>query len=117
MWNTPGGEDGYTRVEYFRHRRADREIPDLSCPKRCMGLVNYFQSIRSLAGAVDNPVTMGIIRDWEAHSYVILSRWERECIFAMDRALRHSYGEVLKYHAERIQIKIKKGRDWSMANG
>lgn len=50
---------------------------------------------------VDNPITMAVIKDWEEHTYVKLERWERECIFAMDRAFRRAYSDVLKYHSDR----------------
>ena len=63
---------------------------------------------------------MAIIEDWQRHTYVTLERWERECLFAMDRALRRSYSDVVKYHAERKPIKSKmnsgKDKDWKRAN-
>lgn len=92
-------------------------VPDLEPGLRIIGLVGYFNALRSLAGVIDNSLTMSIIEDWQRHTYVRLERWERECIFAMDRAFRQSYGAVLKWHAERKQIKTGKDRDWNRANG
>lgn len=77
---------------------AGHKVPDLTPPFRCRGLIAYFNDIRSRVGVIDNPMTMAAIRDWQEHTGIVLDRWERDCMFAMDRALRHSYGEVVKYH-------------------
>jgi len=94
-----------TRAEFLRHARQPGKIPDLTMPSRCAGLIQYFYAIRNLTGIIDNPLTMAVIKDWQEHTYVELERWERECIFAMDRAFRRSYSDVLKYHAERDAAK------------
>lgn len=101
-------------------RKGDR-VPDLNPPSRCIGLIQYYNSARSFAGVIDNPLTMSVIEEWQRHTYVQLDRWERECLFAMDRALRHAYSEVVKYHAGRKQVKALvnggKDKDWMRANG
>ena len=94
-----------TRAEYLKYAKQAAKIPDLNPPARCVGLIQYFNSARSFAGVIDNPLTMSVIEEWQRHTYVTLERWERECIFAMDRALRRSYSDVLKYHASRKQVK------------
>ena len=73
-------------------------------PAHAGGLIQYFSNIRSFIGDVEKPMTMGVIDDWQRHTYVNLERWERECLFAMDRALRHAYTGVVKYHAGRKPI-------------
>jgi len=85
-------------------KKGDR-VPDLRVPSQCQGLIQYYNNARSFAGVIDNPLTMSVIKDWQDHTYVSLDRWERECLFAMDRALRRSYSDVLKYHATRKQVK------------
>lgn len=80
-------------------------VPDTKPPSRCSGLIQYYNNARSFAGVIDNPLTMSVIKDWQEHTYVSLDRWERECLFAMDRALRRSYSDVLRYHASRKQVK------------
>lgn len=80
-------------------------VPDTKPPSRCQGLIQYYNNARSFAGVIDNPLTMSVIKDWQEHTYVSLDRWERECLFAMDRALRRSYSDVLRYHASRKQVK------------
>jgi len=86
-----------------------------------MGLIQYFNSARSFAGVIDNPLTMSVLEEWQRHTYVTLDRWERECLFAMDRALRRSYSDVVKYHGERKPVKALinggKDKDWKRANG
>lgn len=107
-----------TRAEFAKYRHAAHIVPDLEPNARCIGLISYFNNIRSFAGVVDNPLTMDIIEGWQRHTYVTLNRWERDCMFAMDRAFRHAYGNVLKYHADRPQVGVKgKDKDWSKANG
>lgn len=96
-------------------------VPDLSPPYNCIGIIEYFNNARSFAGVIDNPLTMDIIDGWERHTYIKLERWERECLFAMDRALRRSYSDVVKYHAERPQVKALvnggKDKDYRRING
>lgn len=96
-----------TRAEFLRHVRQPGKIPDLTMPSRCAGLIQYFYAVRNLAGVIDNPLTMRVVRDLEDHSDVRFAKWERECLFAMDRAFRRSYSDVLKYHAERDAAKNK----------
>ncbi len=121
MWNTPGGEDNLSRAEYLRYMRKGDRVPDTRPPSRCNGLIQYYNSARSFAGVIDNPLTMSVIEEWQRHTYVVLDRWERECLFAMDRALRRSYSDVLQYHASRKQVKTLVGggkdKDWKRAYG
>lgn len=63
-------------------------------------MVGYFTDIRSQAGYIDTPLNMSIIEGWQRHTGVVLERWERDCIFLMDRVARRSYNDVVKYHAE-----------------
>lgn len=100
MWNTGGGEDGMSRSERLRHMRAAHKVPNLDPPQRIAPMIQYFNDARSFAGVIDNPMTMDVIDGWQRHTGVTLDRWERDCLFAMDRALRRSYSDVLKYHAE-----------------
>jgi len=101
-------------------RKGDK-VPDIKPPFDCMGLIQYFNSARSFAGVIDNPLTMSVLEEWQRHTYVTLDRWERECLFAMDRALRRSYSDVVKYHADRKPVKALinggKDKDWKRANG
>lgn len=86
-----------------------------------MGLIGYFNNIRSFAGVIDNPITMAAIKDWQDHTHVNLDKWERDAVFAMDAALRRSYADVVKYHAQRKQVKNTVGggqdKDWQAAHG
>lgn len=66
---------------------------------------------------IDNPLNMAIITDWQSHSHVRLERWERDCLFAMDRAFRRSYNDVVAFHAKRKQIKTGNDRDFKRAHG
>ena len=106
-----------TRAEYLRHARAGHKVPDLKPPARCIGLIQYYNSARGFAGVIDNPLTMSVIEEWQRHTYVELERWERDCLFAMDRAFRRAYSDVLQYHAGRKQVKLGKDRDWTKAHG
>lgn len=106
-----------TRAEFLRHAHAAHKIPDLAPPRHLTGVLQYFNNIRSFAGVTDNPITMGVIKDWQDHTYVQLERWERECIFAMDRAFRRACADVLKYHSSRKPVKLGKDKDWARANG
>lgn len=74
-------------------------------PFRCADLIGAFYDIRSFAGVIDNPVTMTMIKEWQEHTDMTLKKWERNCIFAMDRAFRLAHSDVLKYHAERDAAK------------
>lgn len=82
-------------------------------------MVQYFNDARSFAGIIDNPMTMDTLQGWQEHTGIILERWERDCLFAMDRAFRRAYNDVVKYHAKRPQVKSLKngGRDWDKAKG
>lgn len=121
MWNTPGGEDGLTRAQFLEYARQGSKVPDLTAPFRCLGLIGYYNNIRSFAGVIDNPVTMSVILDWQKHTNVSLEKWERDSIFAMDAALRRSYADVVKYHAQRKQVKHLVGggrdKDWRATHG
>lgn len=89
-----------SRAARLRHMRAGHKVPDLNPSPRIMPMVQYFNDARSFAGVIDNPMTMDVIEGWQRHTGVKLERWERDCLFAMDRALRRGYSDVLKYHAE-----------------
>lgn len=79
--------------------------------------MSYFYDIRPLAGISDNPITMEVLEGWQQHTYVRLSRWERECIFLMDAAFRRAHCDVVKYHSSRGKITalIQGGKDWERA--
>lgn len=106
-----------TRAEYLRHAHAHKKIPSMDYPAKYSGLIGYFNAIRQLAGITDNPITMATIKDWQSHSCVELERWERDCIFAMDRAFRRACSDVIKYHAARKQVGVKKDKDRGRYNG
>lgn len=82
-----------------------------------MPLAQYFNSLRSFTGVIDNPMTMGVVKDWQEHTYVRLERWERDCMFAMDRSFRRAYGDVVSFHASRKPVKalMGGGRDYEKA--
>lgn len=65
-----------------------------------------------MVGDIEKPITMDIIRGWQDHTYVKLDRWERDGIFVMDAALRRSYHDVVKFHAQRDadMQKLKAGK-------
>lgn len=86
-------------------------------PVRCVELIQWFNDIRSSAGDVDKPIKMDDIEDWQRHRSITLHRWERDCIFAMDRSLRNSYANIVKWHSERKPIKLDSGNDWNKAQG
>lgn len=85
---------------------------------RILGLIQYFNNLRAFTGVIDNPMNMSIVLDWQKHTHINLERWERECLFAMDRAFRRSYSEVLSYHVGRKPVKalVNAGRDYQKAN-
>lgn len=71
-----------------------------------------------MTGDYEKPMTMDIVEGWQRHREFRLEKWEREAMFAMDRAFRRSVGEVLQYHARRPVIKAlmeNKDKDWSKA--
>lgn len=76
-------------------------------------MVQHFQTIRAWAGPEDIPVTMSVISQYEDHIGYRFDRWERNCIFMMDGAFRHSYYDAVKFHANRIAKSRdkKKGKD------
>ena len=83
-------------------------IPEIKPPRNCVGLIAYFNELRSFCGSIDNVMDMGIIEKWQRHSGIVLSHWEREAMFSMDRALRRSYSDVIKFHAKRTKINLDK---------
>ena len=89
----------------FKFRGAADEVPIIKPPVRATSLIAYFNELREFCGSIDDVLTMDIIEQWQRHSYVRLDKWERDCMFAMDRVLRHSYSDVLKFHAKRTKIK------------
>lgn len=112
-----GGEEGISKADIYRYRRAAGRIPDLSPPLRGIGLIQYFNNIRGIIGDPDKPIRMADFEDWQRHTYITLDRWERECLFQMDAAFRRAYGGVLKYHAGRkpITALMDGSRDLGMA--
>lgn len=79
---------------------AGHKVPDLEPSARIITMVQYFNDVRGFTGVIDNPMTMDVVEGWQRHTGIKLYRWERNCLFAMDRALRRSYSDVLKYHAD-----------------
>lgn len=78
--------------------------------------LDLFWKIRGICGDEANPVTPGIITQWERHDCRTFQKWERECFFDMDKALRQTGGEVLKFHMERPQYGGK-DKDKDALNG
>lgn len=70
-----------------------------------------------MAGDIEKPINMADIENWQRHRAITLERWERDCMFVMDRALRHSYADVVKWHSKRDPIKLDSGKDWARAKG
>lgn len=80
-------------------------------------LVVYFNELRSMTGDYEKPITMDLIEGWQRHKYIKLEKWERESVFAMDRAFRRSVSEVLEFHSKRKQTKLGADKDYRRANG
>lgn len=70
-----------------------------------------------MSGDIEQPINMSDIENWQRHRSITLERWERDCMFIMDRALRHSYADVVKWHSKRDPIKLDSGKDWARAKG
>jgi len=74
-------------------------------------LVEWFWNIRGFCGSYENVMTPDIVRQWQDHEYITLEKWERDCIFGMDRAFRHAYSDVILWHGKRKQIKNTSDKD------
>lgn len=107
-----------SRADRFRRTLSGaNEVPDTNPSRRVLGFAQYYNSIRSLMESSEKPITMAVIKDWQEHTYVLLERWERDVIFAMDRAFRRAYADVLRFHSERTQSKTGPDKDYKKANG
>lgn len=98
----PFGEEKVTKRELME--RARRPVPDLvtnGCPDDLIGLVAYFNELRSFTGDYEKPLTMDIVEGWQRHREFRLVKWEREALFAMDRAFRRSVADVIQMGNER----------------
>lgn len=82
-------------------------------PSVCYYMVQHFHTMRTWAGSEENPITMGIVSQYQDHVGYNFERWERNCVFMMDGAFRQSYYDAVKFHANRIAKSRdkKKGRD------
>lgn len=85
---------------------AGEDVPDIKPPQGYEVLIRYFNELRNFCGSIDTVLTMDIIEQWQRHSYVEFAKWERDCMFGMDRALRHAYSDVVKFHSRRTKIKV-----------
>ncbi len=82
-------------------------VPDFELPGHLAFYWDKFWSIRGICGAEENPITPDILDQWCRHDYCDFERWERQALFDMDKALRQSSGEVVKFHSERSKIDLK----------
>lgn len=78
-------------------------IPDLRFDHDCAAVSDYFFEARRLIDGIDNVLTMDHIEQWQKHSGIVLLRWEREAVFAMDRAYRQGYRSAVEFHHKRKQ--------------
>lgn len=56
----------------------------------------YYNELRSLTGDYEKPLTMDIVEGWQRHREFKLEKWEREAMFAMDRAFRRAVHSVIE---------------------
>lgn len=90
----------------YNQAGAGKDIKEVLPPPDFSHYLDWFWEVRDLCGGVDNPIRMGIIEEWQRHSGIALQRWERDALFAMDRAFRRGYSDVLKWHMKRPQMKL-----------
>lgn len=90
----------------------EHQIPDIKVPTGCEYLIEMFWEMRSFVGPIDSDgvLDMSVIKDWQSHHGIKLDRWERVCMFETDRALRRAYYDVVKFHAGRDKVGMKKGK-------
>lgn len=93
-------------------RREPERIPDIPVPEDEYYLIDMYWEMRSFVGPIDSEgvITIQSIRDWQDHHGVHLERWERKCMFELDRAFRRAYIDVVKFHSGRTIDKTNKGK-------
>lgn len=91
--------------------RQPGKVPALSPPHDLTHYIEWFWSARGFCGSSDNVLTPDILRQWSEHESISLEKWERDIVFAMDRAFRRSHGEVVSWHIRRPVIKGDSGED------
>lgn len=78
-------------------------------------ILDWFWGARGFCGVVDNVLTPDILSQWERHECIKLQKWERDCIFGMDRAFRLAYNDITSWHMKRTQIKTASDKDKTKA--
>lgn len=104
-WNTPCPEDGYSKADLYIFKNAPEMVPVISINPFNEGLVSCFWELRSFINDPFDVLNMEDIERWQRHAGIKLGKWERVCMFSMDRAFRRSRADVLKFHASRSKNK------------
>lgn len=87
--------------------RQPDAVPDNDLPLEYSKYIDYFYDLRGFCSEASIAIQPSLIADWQSHSGVHLHRWERDCIFGMDRAFRRSHANVVSYHASRKPINLE----------
>lgn len=105
-----------SRADLMKYTNQGGNIPEVDIPFDGLEYYHSFWDIRDMIGDPDKPVNMSAIREWQDHTYRKLDKFERDFIFKMDRAFRHSRIEVLKYHEKRPKLKLEDNDRQRMGN-
>ncbi len=105
-----------SKADLLKYIHSSEPIPEVDIPIEGVEYWHNFWDIRNLVGDPEKPVTFAIIDDWQRHTYNVMQKYERDFIFAMDRAFRHGRIEMLKYHAKRPKINLEDNDRQRMGN-
>ena len=61
----------------------------------------WFWELRSFCDDREKPITPAMIKDWRDCQGILLSAWETDTLFRMDRVFRATLAEEVAYNEER----------------
>jgi hypothetical protein len=63
--------------------------------------VAWFWELRSFCDDREKPITPAMINEWVSCQGALLSAWEKDTLFRMDRVFRATLSEEIAYNEER----------------
>lgn len=101
MWAEYETKDHNGQTKRERGKYSKKPLPQLVTPDGFGHVVDWFWELRSFCEDREKPITPALVKDWRDMQGVLISTWEADTLFRMDRVFRASLAKEVASNEER----------------
>lgn len=101
VWAEYETKDHNGQTKRARGKYSKTPLPQLTSPDGFEHVIAWFWELRSFCNGHENPVTPSMIKDWRDLQGVLISPWEADTLFRMDRVFRATLAKEVANNEER----------------